>query len=92
MSLKNGVFDVTGRAALVTGGSKGIGRSIASGFAQAGADLFLCSRNDASLQAAAEAIRVQTGVRVECLVADMAARDGVRRVAEEAYAPVACLP
>ncbi len=84
MSLKNAPFDLTGRAALVTGGSKGIGYAIARGFAQAGADLFLCSRKDDALQAATEAIRVQTGARVECLAADMAVRDEVRRVAEEA--------
>ena len=40
------LFSLEGRVALVTGGSKGIGNAIARGFAQAGADLFLCSRND----------------------------------------------
>jgi NAD(P)-dependent dehydrogenase (short-subunit alcohol dehydrogenase family) len=82
--MKNTIFDLTGRAALVTGGSKGIGNAIARGLAQAGADLFLCSRNEESLQAAAEGIRGRWGGRVEYAVADMASRDDVNRIAADA--------
>jgi NAD(P)-dependent dehydrogenase (short-subunit alcohol dehydrogenase family) len=64
--MKGTPFDLTGRTALITGGSKGIGYAIATGFARAGADLFLCSRNEETLQAAAERLRAATGVRVEC--------------------------
>jgi NAD(P)-dependent dehydrogenase (short-subunit alcohol dehydrogenase family) len=82
--MKDSPFDLTGRTALVTGGSKGIGHAIARGFADAGADLFLCSRTEESLVAAAESIRQSTGVRVETSVADMARREDVQRVADEA--------
>ena len=82
--MKNTMFDLNGRAALVTGGSKGIGNAIARGFAAAGADLFLCSRAEKPLADAAESIRLAAGVRVEYLVADMANRDDVQRVAAEA--------
>jgi short-subunit dehydrogenase len=84
--MKNTIFDRTGRTALVTGGSKGIGNAIARGFANAGADLFLCSRTEEPLAATADAIRQQTQVRVEYVVADMANREDVDRVANEAAA------
>jgi len=82
--MKNSLFDLSGRSALVTGGSKGIGRAIASLLAEAGADVFICSRTEGPLRQAAEEIRGRTGVRVESLVADMARREDVLRVAASA--------
>jgi NAD(P)-dependent dehydrogenase (short-subunit alcohol dehydrogenase family) len=84
--MKDTLFDLTGRSALVTGGSKGIGNAIARGLAQAGSDLFICSRSEEPLQTAAEEIRDQTGVRVEYATADMAVREDVHRVAKLAVA------
>ena len=83
---ENTIFDLTGRAALVTGGSRGIGKATAKGFAEAGADVFLCSRHEEELMAAAADIRKATGGRVEYLAADMTRRDDVRRLAETAVA------
>ena len=77
----NDLFSLTGRCALITGGSRGIGKAIATGFAQAGAELFLCSRKEEELRSAADDIKNQTGVRVEYVVADMAKRDDVHRLA-----------
>jgi len=82
--MKNTIFDLTGRVALVTGGSKGIGNAIARGFAEAGAGLVLCGRTEASLSAATDEIRRQTGAAVEYFVADMARRDDVQRLADQA--------
>ncbi len=78
------LFDLSGKVALITGGSRGIGRAIAGGFAEAGADLFLCARKEETLQEAAGQIAGQTGRRVEWLVADMAVRGEADRVAREA--------
>jgi NAD(P)-dependent dehydrogenase (short-subunit alcohol dehydrogenase family) len=77
------LFDLTGRVALVTGGSKGIGAAIALGFARAGAELFICARTEQPLKATAEAIHSETGRRVEYATADMAVRADLERVAKE---------
>ena len=58
--MKGTIFDLTGRSALVTGGSKGLGKAMATVFAQAGADVMISSRHEDELQAAAEEIRRTT--------------------------------
>src|SRR3990167_7734788 len=80
--MENSRFSLAGRCALITGGSRGIGKASALGFAQAGADLFLCSRHASEVSAAAEEIQSRTGVRVESTAADMARRDDVSRLAD----------
>jgi NAD(P)-dependent dehydrogenase (short-subunit alcohol dehydrogenase family) len=49
-------FSLAGRRAMVTGGSRGLGKEIAFGLAQAGADVVLVGRERASLDAAAAAL------------------------------------
>jgi NAD(P)-dependent dehydrogenase (short-subunit alcohol dehydrogenase family) len=80
------LFDLTGRVALVTGGSKGLGKAMARGFAQAGADVVVSSRHEEELVAAAVEIRAGTSVRVTHVVADMTHREHVRRLADAALA------
>ena len=48
------LFDLSGRVAVVTGGSKGLGAAMASGLASAGADLVLVSRHQEELESAAK--------------------------------------
>ncbi len=78
------LFDLRGRAALVTGGSKGIGKAVARGYAEAGADVVICSRHESELQAAVADIADQLSVRVEYVVADMTDRNQVQELATEA--------
>src|SRR5580658_4844629 len=58
------LFDLSGKVALVTGGSRGIGRAIAAGLASAGADVLVASRKLESCEAAAAEIAAATGRHV----------------------------
>lgn len=51
------LFDLTGRIAVVTGGSAGLGLQIATGLAEAGASVVICSRNAERCEAAAQTLR-----------------------------------
>ena len=73
--MTSSLFDLSGRVALVVGASRGIGRAIAQGIAEAGANVALCSRTEADLLQTAEEIRA-LGARAEAFPAD------VSRVAE----------
>jgi NAD(P)-dependent dehydrogenase (short-subunit alcohol dehydrogenase family) len=78
------LFDLTGRAALITGGSKGLGKAMARGLAQAGADVFIASRNEGELKTALAEILDGTGRRGGYAVADMTKRGDVGRLARAA--------
>jgi gluconate 5-dehydrogenase len=64
------LFDLTGRTALVTGSSQGIGLSLARGLAAAGAAVVLNGRDEGKLAAAAETLRA-TGARVTTVAFDV---------------------
>jgi NAD(P)-dependent dehydrogenase (short-subunit alcohol dehydrogenase family) len=75
------LFDLTGKVALVTGGSKGLGKAMARGFAEAGADVVISSRTEAELRRTLDEIVQATGRKGRYVVADMSNRDDVRRLA-----------
>jgi gluconate 5-dehydrogenase len=84
------LFDLTGRTAIVTGGSRGLGAEIAEGLAEAGASLMLCARREQWLTPTLEAFRAH-GVRIEgrvCDVTNEAQVRGVVRAAMDAFGRV----
>jgi len=82
--MNNKLFDLTGRVALVTGGSKGLGKAMARGFADAGANVVISSRHENELKAAAAEIQKGLDVKVAHFVADMTRRDQVQGLAASA--------
>jgi NAD(P)-dependent dehydrogenase (short-subunit alcohol dehydrogenase family) len=73
---------LAGRTALVTGGSKGIGRAIAEGLAAEGVHLHLVARTKADLEAARDAIRARWNVNVVVHPADLSDGDECRKLAQ----------
>lgn len=80
------LFSLKGRVALVTGGSKGLGKAMARGFAEAGADVIISSRHEDELKAAQRELQQGTNGKVVYFVADMTSRADVKRLAESALA------
>jgi len=76
-------IDLTGRRALIAGGSRGIGLSIAQCFAAAGADVAICARQTAPLEAAAASLKV-SGHRVSARACDLSHAQEVRAWVETA--------
>ena len=83
-------FDLSGRTALITGSSAGIGLALAQGLAGAGGAVVLNARNAAKLQAAAQALREQ-GASVHAMAFDVtdatAVAEAVARIEAE-IAPI----
>lgn len=71
------LFDLTGRVALVTGGSKGLGKATARLFAEAGADVIIASRSEADLREAAAEISAGLTATVTWVSVDLADRTDV---------------
>ena len=75
------LFDLSGRVALVTGGNKGLGKAMARGFAEAGADVVIASRHEDELKTALDEILVGTGRRGAYCVTDVSVREDVKKLA-----------
>lgn len=77
-------FSLEGKVALITGGKRGLGKAMALGFADAGADVAICSRTltDGELEGAANEIR-QLGRRSLAIQADVTRKADVERMVEQ---------
>lgn len=78
------LFDLTGKVALVTGGSQGLGKAMARALAQAGADIIISSRREDALKAVLPEVLQGTERRGEYIVADMLHRDQTNQLAKTA--------
>lgn len=94
-------FDISGRVAIVTGASSGIGRAIAERFAHEGADVVICSRDQDNVDPVAAAINESAdapngaadadhgaALAIECDVTDRDAVDALIEAAIERFGPV----
>lgn len=77
------LFSLDGTTALVTGGSSGIGRAIATALARAGASVVIMARGEAELTRTVDELTAE-GCRAAWVAADLGTRDGVRDAAERA--------
>ena len=81
MPILSELFNLTGRVAIVTGGSRGLGREMAEGLAEAGASLMLCARRQEWLTPTVTAMREQ-GFRVEGAICDVSSSEQVQAVVD----------
>jgi NAD(P)-dependent dehydrogenase (short-subunit alcohol dehydrogenase family) len=79
------LFDLAGRVAIVTGGSRGLGQEMAEGLAEAGAALMLCARREEWLTPTVTAMR-KSGITVEGMLCDVSKAADVQAVVDRTIA------
>ena len=77
-------ISLSGRTAIVTGGSKGIGLAVATQFAASGADVAIVARDEAALKEAVAAIKKSAQSRVIGVAADVSKAANIQRAYDEA--------
>src|SRR5215471_86983 len=81
----NDNFDLTGKVAVVTGGSRGLGRSIVQGLADAGADVVIASRKLDNCQRVAAEVQESTGRRTQAIRCHVGHWNDCDRLVETVY-------
>lgn len=85
------LFDLTGKTAIVTGSSRGIGRAIAEHFARHGANVVISSRKADACQEVADAINARDGGRAVAIPASISSKQALEELVagtHEAFGPV----
>ena len=82
--MMNQLFDLSGKTALVTGGSRGLGMAMARGLVAAGADIVINSRSESEINAALDQILAGSDRKGRAFVADLAKREDTVRLARQA--------
>jgi NAD(P)-dependent dehydrogenase (short-subunit alcohol dehydrogenase family) len=80
------MFDLTGKTALVTGGSRGLGREMVLAFAERGADVVICSRKLAACQELAAEVTRKFGGHAQAIAANVSSWEDCDRLVREVYA------
>ncbi len=86
MSEASGLFDLSGKVALVTGGSRGLGAAMTRSFARAGADVVIASRKLEACERLAAEVRAETGRRALAVACHVGEWGQVEALAEAAWA------
>lgn len=76
------LFNLTGRTAIVTGGSRGLGKEMAEGLAEAGATLMLCARREEWLMETVEEFRARN-FHVHARICDVSSAEEIQAIADE---------
>src|SRR4051794_19681979 len=79
------LFDMTGKVAVVTGGSRGLGREMVLSFAEAGADVVIASRRIETCEEVAEEVRNKYGVKALPIACHVGRWDDLDRLVDTVY-------